>query len=183
MNKQQINIEMKVQCRLGLPGDTELIQHIKGIGDRNRRYIDSKLLNMVLSKRINNPGNLEYIAKDLAIYDPKNITTSDLLRYCQILEALKRAEVLSVPKSTIEEWAAKLLVIDQNPISFDYLMNMRKDKICNQEAKMEGIEKTNNSEDMEIVLNTRKRQQNDDNSDEEVNKGLDKVIGQMQALS
>src|ERR1043165_7466526 len=123
MDKQQKHIEMEVQTRLGLPLDTNLIQHIRGFGDRNRRYIDSKILDKILSKRIRNPSNLEYIAKDLAIYDPKNIITKDLLLYGQCLEVLKTAELCTVPHSTIEEWATKLSVIDINPGSFNSQLN------------------------------------------------------------
>jgi hypothetical protein len=182
MNKQQTNIEMEVQCRLGLPGDTELIQHIRGFGDRNRRYIDSRILDEILSKRIDNPSNLEYIAKDLAIYDPKNITIGDVLLYGQVLEALKRAENFLIPRSMIEEWASKLLAVDQNPKSFNYLLNMKSEEILKEEAKMEGIERGENTENMNIVYSGKKRQQYETSSDEEANTNLSGVINQMQDL-
>jgi hypothetical protein len=107
MDKYQKRLETEVQTRLGLPCSTSLIQHIRGFGDRNRRYVDSKILDSILSKPINKPNNLEYIARDLAVYDPKNITPDDLLRYSQILEALKIAAVCTVSHSIVEEWATK----------------------------------------------------------------------------
>src|ERR1043166_6705958 len=97
-----------------------LIQHIRDFGNRNRRHINSKILDSILSKPIKNPSNLEYIARDLAIYDSKNITTNDLLQYGQILEALKIAEVCTVSRSIIEEWAEKLAALDINPGFLDY---------------------------------------------------------------
>ena len=111
---------MEVQMRLGLSCSTNLIQHIRGFGDRNRRHIDSKILDSILSKPTKNPSNLEYIARDLAIYDPKNITTNDLLRYGQILEVLKITEVCTVSHSIIEKWAEKLAAININPEFFNY---------------------------------------------------------------
>ncbi|CAG8458524.1 30967_t:CDS:2 [Gigaspora margarita] len=61
--------------------NTELIQHIKGVKNRNKRYINSSTLDKTLSKPIKNLGNLEYIAKDLALSNPNHIIADDLLLY------------------------------------------------------------------------------------------------------
>ena len=49
------------------------------------------------------PSNIEQIAKDLAIYDPKHIILHDLLLYRQIQEALKQAEIGWLKEGTINK--------------------------------------------------------------------------------
>ena len=55
--------------------------------------MDCKILNQALKTPARDPSNIEYIAKDLAICDPKHITPHDVLVYGQVLEALRIAKV------------------------------------------------------------------------------------------
>ena len=174
---------MEVQTRLGLPCSTSLIQHIRGFGDRNRRHLDSKILDSILSKPIKNPNNLEYIARDLAIYDLKNITTDDLLRYGQILEVLKIAEVCTVSQSIIEEWAEKLAAIDINPGFFNYQRNINEREASKEETKLERTEKSEEAKETEAISFTANKRQESDKEKEEVYQDLQGVIGQMKELS
>ena len=54
--------------------NADIISYIRGIGDRNRRHVDCRILDQVLKTPTHNPSSIEHIAKELAIYDPKHIT-------------------------------------------------------------------------------------------------------------
>jgi hypothetical protein len=137
-----------------------------------------------LSKRIRNPDNLEYIAKDLAVYDPKNITIKDLLLYGQILEVLRIAEVCTVPHNIIEEWATKLLAIDANPGSFNLQRNVNEEETTKKETKIDKTEKVKEAEKKEIAMSEKEeRNQEQASKKEEINQDLKRVIGQMKELS
>src|SRR6185436_3941375 len=114
----------------------DVIQYIKGIGDRNRRYVDSEILDQVLKTPVREPNNVEHIAKDLAIYDPKHITLHDLLLYGQIREALKQAKIGWLKEGTINKWAEKLKVISCNANSFEYDVKVNKEKTYQKEENL-----------------------------------------------
>src|SRR6185295_11734725 len=106
-----------------MPHDQFLCQHMQGTGDIVRRYLNSCKLDQVLRTTMyKNPSDIEIIAKGLAINDPKNITTEDLILYGQILEALKvETEVIStLPKKFIKDWANKIRMANLNPASVEY---------------------------------------------------------------
>ncbi|CAG8817688.1 2230_t:CDS:1, partial [Cetraspora pellucida] len=62
--------------------------------------------------------------------------------------------------------------VDQNPKSFNYLLSMKSEEIPKKEAKMKGIERGGNIENMDIVYVKMKRQQYEMNSDEEASTNL-----------
>jgi hypothetical protein len=183
MDKHQKRLETEVQTRLELLYSTSLIQHIRGFGDRNRRYIDSKILDSILSKLINKPNNLEYIARDLAVYDSKNITPDDLLRYGQILEALKIAAVYTVSHSIVEEWATKLATIDINPGSFNYQENANERETSKEKIKSERTEKTKEIKEIKIALTMERENKEGNDKEKEITQDLQGVIGQIKDLS
>jgi len=81
----------------------DIISYIRGIGDRNRRYVDCKVLNQVLKTPTQNPNSIEFIAKELAICDPKHITLQDILVYDQVLEALRIAKIGGLKEKIIDK--------------------------------------------------------------------------------
>jgi hypothetical protein len=115
--------------------NTDIISYIRGIGDRNRRHVDCKILDQVLKTPAKNPSNIEQIAKDLAIYDPKHITLHDMLVYGQILENLRLAKISWLKEEIIDKWAEKLKSISFNPGSFEYNKEKSKEVTLQEERK------------------------------------------------
>ena len=110
--------------------NVDVIDYIRGIGDRNRRYVDCKLLDQILKLPTKGPSNIEHIAKNLAIYDPKHITPCDLLIYSQVLEALRIAKISWLKEGIIDKWTKKLEVISCNPDAFEHDTSINKKKPC-----------------------------------------------------
>jgi hypothetical protein len=160
----------------------DVIQYIKGIGDHNRRYVDSEILNQVLKTPVRDPSNIEQIAKDLAIYDPKHITLHDLLLYGQIREALKQAEVGWLKEGTINKWAEKLKVISCNPNLFEYNADTNKKTTYRKEEEINKVKNSVEAQVTQTDSTQRKHQERKDNN-ENTNQELVLIEEQMGNLS
>src|SRR5262249_24334832 len=80
-----------------------LYNYIKGVGDRNLKYINSNILIQELKTTApHNPLDIEQIAKALVLSDSNSITTTDVFLYRQIIKALKQIEYRN-PDAKVEE--------------------------------------------------------------------------------
>src|ERR1043165_5692793 len=158
---------------------------MQGTGDIVRRYLNSCKLDQVLRTTMyKNPSNIETIAKELAINNPKNITTEDLILYGQILEALKvETEVMStLPKKFIKDWANKIRMADLNPASVEYTVGMSEKEIQKEEGKIEGVEKNNEEENFNNNTLTKKRRQAISN-EPELSTDIEVITGRIKKLN
>ena len=132
--------------------NTDIISYIRGIGDRNRRHVDCKILDQVLKTPAKNPSNIEQIAKDLAIYDSKHITLHDMLVYGQILENLRLAKISWLKEEIIDKWAEKLKSISCSPGAFEYNTNIDKEERYQENRKTNKAEKTAEMEKSQVII-------------------------------
>jgi hypothetical protein len=159
----------------------DIIEYIRGIGDRNRRYVDCKILDQVLKTPTRGPSNIEHIAKDLAIYDPKHITPQDLLVYGQVLEALRIAEISWLKEGITDKWAEKLRSISYNPNLFEYNTDIKKE-VYQEENKKNKVSIIDESNDKKKLFNKEQNQEKE-NDPEELEQGLETLEMQMKGLS
>ena len=132
---------------------------IRGLGDRNLRYIACEILTEELKTTMpHDPDDCEHIAKGLAIVNPDKITTMDLLIYGQILSVLRQRESRMPDDPLIKEWATKVRITYENPETVDHITNMSNSQIQKETNKIEGVEKESKVEKAHDI-DIRKRQQ------------------------
>ena len=132
--------------------NTDIISYIRGIGDRNRRHVDCKVLDQALKTSAWDPSNIEYIAKDLAICDPKHITLHDVLVYSQVLEALKIVKIGWLKEKIINRWAGKLKSISCSLGPFKYNTSINKEEGYQEDKKTNEAEKSVETKKSHVII-------------------------------